>query len=278
MWLVAEVAVRYRRSSRVSVQICMILTSGSPSLSVSKLAEDLAARFGKDKSLAGLETQENVIAFQSGGVQAYLTPVDSPFPWSDLSGPCLSSVLWKNAKESLETHQGHIIVAVSGAASEIELSKALSRISVSTMNASDGSLGVYWANATLIVPKDIFAEFVERLMPAGAPLPIWVDFRVGRRDDSSSFGFTTGLNALGHKEFEVSSCPDSPGELRERLELLAHYVLENGAVFNNGDTVGADEKERIFITHRSSEFGQSGEVIHLSFRQPAKKRFFGLFG
>ena len=84
--------------------------------------------------------------------------------------------------------------------------------------------------------------------------------------------------AFGHREFEVSSSPEKPSELRDRLENLAYYVLENGPVFNDGDTVGSDEFEKIAISHAPSSFGHEGEVILLTFPVQRKKRFFGLFG
>ena len=35
-----------------------------------------------------------------------------PIPWSDLEGPCATSILWPKAAEELRPHTGHLIVTV----------------------------------------------------------------------------------------------------------------------------------------------------------------------
>ena len=60
----------------------------------------------------------------------------------------------------------------------------------------------YWGNATLVVPKDMFVDFAQEVLPVGPPVHIWIDFLVGANTDNSSKGFTTGLTALGHMELE----------------------------------------------------------------------------
>ena len=87
---------------------------------------------------------------------------------------------------------------------------------------------MYWSNGLLLVPKAIFIEFAEKILPTGPPLDIWVDFRIGWQTSSTSAGFTTGMASLGHMEMEARDWPAKPSDLRDRFQNLALYVLENG--------------------------------------------------
>lgn len=109
-------------------------------------------------------------------------------------------------------------------------------------------------------------------MPAGAPLHIWIDFRIGRDSEKSSSGFTAGMAALGHMEFETQKCPEPPGELRQRLESLARYVLENGPVIKDGDTIGEDANERIRIVYAKSAFGHKEKVMRLEYETASPQK------
>jgi hypothetical protein len=71
------------------------------------------------------------------------------------------------------------------------------------------------------------------------------------------------MKALGLMEFESKNAGESPGELRERFLGLAGYLVENGPVINDGDTVGQDANERIRVVYSDSEFGHEGQVMRL---------------
>jgi hypothetical protein len=84
------------------------------------------------------------------------------------------------------------------------------------------------------------------------------------------------MSALGHMEFETESSNEQPGELRERFFGLCNYVLENGPVIRDGDTIGEDANERIRVVYAKSAFGQEGQVMRLEYDAIAKKK--GWFG
>ena len=66
-------------------------------------------------------------------------------------------------------------------------------------------------------------------------------------------------------EFETENSPEQPGDLRERLYGLCNYVLENGPVINDGDTIGQDANERIRVVYAESAFGRDGKVMRLEY-------------
>ena len=161
---------------------------------------------------------------------------------------------------------------MSGELAPIELSTRLTQATAAFMAACPSAIGVYWGNATLVVPKALFIDFAQEVMPSGPPLHIWVDLRIGRDSEESSSGFTSGMAALGHMELETQKCPEPPGELRKRFEALIGYLLEKGPVINDGDTIGEDANERIRVVYSTSAFGHEGQVMRLHYEAASPKK------
>jgi Domain of unknown function (DUF4261) len=217
-------------------------------------------------------TGNGTLAFDIGLTQVVLGMMPAPIPWSDLEGPCATSILWPDAAASVKAHTAHIIVTVSGELAPIKLSNILTQVTASVLHATQTALGVYWGNATLLVPKEIFIDFAVDILPKGPPIHIWVDFRIGRDEAGNTSGFTTGMASLGHMEFETQSSPESPSELRERFLTLCGYVLENGPVIRDGNTVGANADEKICVVFADPSFGCKNKVMRLEYKMPESKK------
>lgn len=256
----------------MALMLSMVMFSEEPQLSVADIQRDLAAKWPALPQTTDADQKEMTLSFKVGEADVILGLMPAPFPWSDLEGPCATSILWPNAAEVLKSHKNHAIVTVNAEADPVALSTLLTQATASVMATSPSALGVYWGNATLIVPKDIFIDFAVEILPQGPPLHVWVDFRVGKDSERTSAGFTTGMAALGHMEFEAHNAPEPPGDMRERLFGLASYVVENGPVIKDGDTIGQDANERIRVVYEDSQFGIEGKVMQLKYEQssPAK--------
>ena len=198
--------------------------------------------------------------------------VPKPIPWGDLEGPCQTAWLWPNAEDHLRPHTAHMIVtAMDRDDDPIARAKALTIGLAGILGTCPEALGVYWGDATLVVPSALYQDMAREILPDGLPLYLWIDFRVGKNEDGTTSGFTVGLEGLGHKEFETDNATDDVGTLRERLFNLAIYVLENGPVIKDGNTVGADENEKIQVVYGKSRFGLEGTVMRLDY-QPTNFR------
>ncbi|SMC29126.1 protein of unknown function [Andreprevotia lacus DSM 23236] len=259
----------------MSLQMSVVLCQGSGLLDAAALARALARRFPELPALSEVSVKDGIIsASWDEGINIAVSSTAAPWPWSDLEGPCASGALWppEEAEGALRAHSSHLIVTVFGELEPLALCSLLTQLTTAVLDEADGALGVFWANAALVAPKPLFIEFATEMMPEDLPLPIWVDFRVGWSGERISAGFTCGLAKLGHREFEAQEVPEKPSELRERLYDLAAYVLKQGPVLKDGDTLGRDEEERIRVAYTPSAFGLEGEVITLQYEQPSSKK------
>ena len=203
-----------------------------------------------------------VLGFTFGEDSVFLALMPAPIPWSELEGPSATSILWENAEEELKPAKTHLIVTVMSEAKALDVATVLTQVTAAIANSMDEAIGIYWGNATLVIPTKLFTDMAGGLLP-DPPIPIWLDLRVGRNEQGTTSGFTQGMGALGHMEFETENSTDSVGELRERFFGLAAYVLENGPVIRDGDTIGHEGDERVRVIYSDSAFGHEEEVMRL---------------
>lgn len=253
----------------IGISMVMLSDDGIPDLET--LRNFLRKSYPELPELSGAETGKGTFSFKLGEVDIALGMMEGPIPWSDLEGPCATSILWRNAESEVQGHRAHIIVTVSATTELASLSNLLTQITAAVLAACPSAIGVYWGNATLLVPTALFVEFATEILPKGPPVHIWIDTRVGRRENKGSTGFTSGLEALGHMEIETEASPEEPGALRERLYLLAEYVLSSGRTINDGDTVGDEAGEKIRVVYSESAFGNERTVMKLVYEKPSAK-------
>lgn len=256
----------------MALSIAMVALGPGAKLSGSAIQRDLSETWPSLPEVGLLSKDDQALAFDVSDSWVAIAHMPAPIPWGDLEGPCATSWIWPNAEADLKKHTAHVIVTVSSEEEPIERAKLLTQVCASILETTEGSIGVYWGDATLVVRKDIFREFAVEILPDGLPIYAWIDFRVGRNEEGLTSGFTTGLKALGHMELETENATDTPGDLRERLVAIAGYLLENGPVIKDGNTVGEDENERITVRYAKSAFGHKGKVMRLDYSTVGKKR------
>ena len=172
----------------------------------------------------------------------------------------------------MRRHRYHWIVTVRGEAKPVQVAVLLTKVTASVLASCPSALGVYWGGAALIVPKQLFVDLAEEVLPSDPPIVAWVDVRVGATSGGGSFGFTQGLENLGHLELEAPEAPERPAELRERLLALARYIVKDNVRIRSGDTVGRDAHEKIRVSHVASRFGHSGTVMRLDYVGASERR------
>jgi hypothetical protein len=256
----------------MALGISMIMLTSDAPIRAQDVQQQLRTNWPDLPEISDIEEKDGSVAMKVGDADLIMAKMPVPIPWSDLEGPCATSVLWRNATAEVKQHKLHWIITVSGELEPLPLTILLTQATAALTAACSAAIGVYWGNATLVVPKNIFLEFAKEILPHGPPLHIWVDFRVGKSTENSSSGFTAGMKALGLMEIEAQDSPEPPSELRDRLLGLAEYLIDNGLVIRDGDTVGADAKEKIRVIYSDSLFGHPDKVMRLVYEKasPAK--------
>jgi hypothetical protein len=207
-----------------------------------------------------------VFSFDVGDELLALALMPVPYPAADLEGPIATSWMWPPQPpiENVKRHRSHLLITMTGGTAD-PVRRRLILTAVTALAAKQpGVMAVYWGEATLVIYPPVFVNMAEKInSPQAPPLYLWVDLRALRNDDGTTGLFTTGLSPLGHMEIEIPRIEMEPGDLREWLLNIMYYLLENGPVLKDGQTIGMSAEQQIRIRHCPSSFGHPGKVIRL---------------
>jgi hypothetical protein len=218
---------------------------------------------GEGPSIENAELSDQVLSFDFDGAMGFVSLMPAPLPWSDLEGPCETAWYWPEATETLKTHGAHWIVSLTGnPGTAIERNLRLTRLVAAAAEAS-GALGIYWGSAPLVQPR---AAFVETAKEAGAdnlPLELWVEQRLFSNGEGTLCVYTAGMSELGVMEIEVRDTALEATEVMELVYGISQYLVLNGNVINDGDTVGQSAEQKIKARHVNSDWERPGKVLLL---------------
>ena len=163
-----------------------------------------------------------------------VTTMDSQFA-DDTAELCAGSRLWPDAATFDTAYQATTIVAV-------------------YFEDEDA--------ADIAVRAPLFREMAQEILP-NPPLYLWVAFNAGFREGGEFASTTVGLDSLGLMDIEIPDSSKTPEDTQEFILNLVIYLLENGPVIADGDTVGESETERIRAVYTESMFYPDKTVIQL---------------
>lgn len=231
-----------------------------------------APEFDKGSDFDADASDSDVIGFSTDDVHIFFAPMPAPIPSDDIEAVLEATYLWPDAEQELRGHTSHVIVTVMTELPDIERLRILTVATAALVATCEQAPGVFWCDAFMFVSGELFIEFAKAVMPDTIPLLLWVNFRVGEGPPGKTVGCTKGLQSLGHMELETINSPEPFDELRDRLIGLADYLLENGPVIRDGDTVGESANERIKVVYSDSEFGNEEKVMQLDYEGASPKK------
>lgn len=186
----------------------------------------------------------------------------------DIDQICAHSRLWPNATPAPVDYAAHTIVTVMGFGKDgqetnlVAQAALLSRVLASAIALSDSIQAVYFGSANHVVLPGLFRELTQATLPA--PMPIaWVAINVGERPDGVMTGHTRGMDMLGLMDIEIPETRDSAEEVFGRLTGIVDYLVENGMVIGDGDTLGSSAEERIRVVYGPSALDPEHQVMQL---------------
>jgi hypothetical protein len=249
----------------MALMMSMIMLRRSIDLPVSEIDRELKGRY-PELGVFSTANEGTTASLKLKDGELVLGNMPAPIPWSDLEGPCRTSMLWKNALEEVREHETHIIVTILSELNKVEQAILLTKATAAVLAASDATMGVYWGNAPLVIPKKVFLDLAAEVLPHGPPVDIWIDFRVGWQTSKESGGFTQGMEALGHMEIETEGSPEKPSDLRQRLHGLAAYLIQNGPAHSGTGCPREDSRCHLGFSVRTREASHASSVRGLSLK------------
>lgn len=209
------------------------------------------------------ETGEDRMTLTLGNASATLSLEPVPLEAAELEAACRAAWYWPEAAEQLRGHLAHVpVVLLAEDEDRINAALLLSSL-VAAVAACSSAVGVYWAASGVVQPPEAFVSFCREGEEEFLPLNLWIDFRLVEGDDGACALATTGLEDFGLTEIEVQSSRQTPEVVWEKAFKMAHYLLENGPILEDGETVELSDDERIAVHHGPSLWDPSLSVLQL---------------
>lgn len=200
------------------------------------------------------------IIMDLGGTLITVLFIDKPIPEEALSNAIRVDRMWPEAAQRLATHRAHAIVATLSEAEGFEQARTGAQtvtLAAAALCALMPTIGVYWDAGDTVVEASRFRESAQAMTQGRIPADMWIQFLwldgpktpAGERTLAV---VTTGLAPFVGREIEFQPAPLPPAVIAERVLGTIVYLLMNGPVLNDGDTLGVSESERIRTRHRPS--------------------------
>lgn len=224
---------------------------GGPFVAIVLLEEDKWDPEALKRTLAsewgircGQDPDGDSLVFEHEGSLAAFSIVHSPVPGGEAEENARNNYMWPEAAETVSRHRAHILVAlVNHGCPAVEAAAAHVKM-VASACGQPGVLGVYLQDTVL--SPEWYVSCAEVMKEGHLPVGdmVWVGlYSTG----SGINAYTRGMSAFCRDEMEIIGADGPPERIYNFLCDLINYVLENGTVLHDGDTVGYDERTRLQI-------------------------------
>jgi hypothetical protein len=184
--------------------------------------------------------------------------VSQPIPKNTFDVALQTSHGLQNGEQIVKEHEAHLIISpLNGTDSQLRaIFSALGVMTLAELLAQKASsLGFFWSNSEVLADNQQFSSYTGKAGEAigafnqkvpnalyGLPATFWAGLRMISPDRKTIFGAVTkGLDALTGFEIQIEPFKCQPAEAAKHLFGMVAYILANGPVFKEGNTIGIEQ-------------------------------------
>ena len=201
---------------------------------------------------------------QMQGGTVVVMDVRAPYPVRELSDDLSQNTAWPGWQQAPRDWRTHFIVAPVGKPASLanlrDAAEAVLLVAAAIAHETQAD-AVGWGPTGLFWPARAFVDGVARV-----PLNVELLVRClwsGRQDAGGMEVTTTGLRTFGLPELNCGPSALRPEAIHDRLMSLASHLLENGAVLQDGQTLGSGDTPEAAIEHAYDGAGRLVLVVRL---------------
>lgn len=232
--------------------------------SAANVRASLEQRLG-DVKIDGIETDDKqviLIRVRGGTVSIGLIP--APLPKGEMDHMCKWAWYWRTACETMATHQAHLHVMVLGTDLD-KIDAALLQTNVVASLMDGNALASYWG--TSLQSKDAFLKQSAKISRDNLPVWLWINFRL-TNDAVKGWTFSTqGMEAFELYEIESRDADVDGRKLFTLMAGMAEYLITNGPIIKDGETIGDSPAENIRVRHAPSYWNEGKTTYRVIFPQ-----------
>lgn len=154
--------------------------------------------------------------------------------------------MWEDAIEKVQKHKVHIIVATVAKGISTKEAMLLQSQFIDACFQLEQAIAVY--GDEMVWPKHIYTEVMNDYINENLlPIVVWVYLGVVTNQDGNHI-YTLGLKNFGHYELETLPSSISLQNLHQFMFNIVCYIVEEGAVLKEGETIGMTETQKCQMT------------------------------
>lgn len=190
-------------------------------------------------------SEGTAIAFYEDGMMVTVGLMETKVPNGEAEYWANSNFMTREKSiAAAKNHQAHLLVAVLGKSAPLKAGELFVKIASACLKASN-ALGIYDCG-TVWLPED-FIQSAMILKEGDFPLTNLV-FVGLYQDEKGVSSWTNGLRSFGKEELEVINSSYSPSEVYDLMLNISAYLLVEGAVLRDGETLGFSAEQKLPIT------------------------------
>lgn len=221
-------------------------------------ASPAAAVFSIEVDREGVVPGSGFAVKLDGHMPVAVVFVDQALPRDSWEAAVAADIVWPDAHEAMARSRGHVfLAALEDGGGHLE---ALNRAAGVTLVAAViaqllPATGAIFTAAQTVTAADSFIAQAMTLAEKVVPTGIWIGKRFLRGETPGTTAMlTTGLVPFIGREIEFLPAPLPPMEIAKRVIGLCQYLIVNGPVIGDGETVGLTKDEKIRV-----EFAAQGQ-------------------
>ncbi len=219
---------------------------------------------------AGAGEVPNIVRIN--GLPLALMAVGVPLPPDAWSEAARRSVIFTDASAVMQRTSAHVIVASMAStpdhAGAVSIARAVTLAAAAVAMVTEADAIVFtWSQAILQAGTVITAA--GSISRGELPVMFWTSFQFFRgpltASGTESFGaVTTGMLPFLGREIEFSPAAIATPQLAERVLNLCHFLLAQGPVIRDGETIGNTHEEKIRASTRDQGQRPGIPVLHFA--------------
>ena len=238
--------------------ILMVLLNECFPVDKNELEALLKEQLNPNVSVVGDLNGESGMVVTWNDISYAVMAIDQPIPKDTFDVALKTSQGLKDGKGLVDSHQAHLIISpLNGTNNQLKaIFTALGVMTLADVLAEKASpLGFYWSNSEVLADKQQFANYTGKAGEAiagfnqkmpnalyGLPATYWAGLRMISPDRKTQFGaITKGLDAITGFEIQIEPYPSTPAEVAKHLFSMVSYILANGPIFKEGNTIGIEQ-------------------------------------
>jgi hypothetical protein len=202
------------------------------------------------------------------GLDMSLLTIAKPIPFSSLKEPYEESILfWPEVRDDFSHHRSHIALSMNKPINDfgdfLEAAFTITVLTGAICQISD-AIGTYWDDAEWLTARDDTLAAAMEACQGEPPVNQWIRLSLRPGKDDTTGIFTRGLQPFVGREIEFPPTDLMDIEdMIDRVSGLSKYLILNGLVVKDNDTVGMSRNERLLVTYKDSNINPGTPVLSL---------------